>query len=764
MARSNDRSPTARRKWRAKDASRSARRRTPRRSSIRAIPGGAMARVIRNGVSTALFVLIGCTVAFAQATAQLSGTVRDESGGVLPGVSVTATQTDTGLSRAVVTEANGSYVITSLPTGPYRLEAALQGFRTYVQTGIVLQVGASPVINAVLGVGALEQAVTVQGAAPLVDVQSAGVREVVENERIVELPLQGRQVTDLIVLAGAAVNTADVSGQRQRSDAVAISVAGGLRAGVTYVLDGAMHNDPYDNLNLPFPFPDAMQEFSVATSGLSADNGMHSAAAVNAVTKSGTNKFSGNAFEFLRDHRFNSPAYFAPMGPDGKRVDDGLRRNQFGGTIGGPIIRNKLFFFAGHQSTVTHQIPAAFNAITPTAAMLAGDFTTFASPACNVGRQITLRAPFVNNRIDPASFSKAALAVAQKLPPSADPCGQIRYSVPLDNNDYQDVGRVDYQLSANHTIFGRYITNWEHRLQTYSRTGNVLTINRDYGANKRARAHSLALGDTRVFGSQMVNTLRVTFNKTSNRLRRQRRQVFAGEQVVSGRQRSVRRTRQAPDVVRREPVVLEVSDDRQRALRGPVQFQRRQHRSGTRRLPDGTVHGIPGQRARRAGHETVVPGCVRAGHVENHGPADAERGSALGAVLRPEHQQRRHCQFLARQSPAGHQDDEVRQRATRAHLSGRSGIPFRQLGNEHPMAQLLAAGRSRMGRQRQRPDRGAIVLRHQLRLPDGTVSLCRGLGVALLEPPRHHGQHSVRGSVQERAGRKHAAASGGASP
>src|SRR5438105_109469 len=477
-----------------------------------------MMRFIRPSIGSALIVLLTSAAAWAQATGQFSGTVRDDSGGVLPGVTVTATQTGTGFSRTVVTETNGSYVMTNLPTGPYRLEASLQGFRTYVQTGIVLQVGGSPVINVVLGVGALQESVTVQGAAPLVDVQSAGVREVVENERIVELPLQGRQVTDLIVLAGAAVNTADVSGQRQRSDAVAISVAGGLRAGVTYVLDGAMHNDPYDNLNLPFPFPDAMQEFSVATSGLSADNGMHSAAAVNAVTKSGKNKFSGNAFEFLGDHRFNSPAYFAPMGPDGKRVDDGLRRNQFGGTIGGPIIRNKLFFFAGHQSTVTHQIPAAFNAITPTAAMLAGDFTTFASPACNVGRQITLRAPFVNNRIDPASFSKAALAVAQKLPPSADPCGQIRYSVPLDNNDYQDVARVDYQLSANHTIFGRYINSWEHRLQTLSRTGNILTVNRDYGANKRARAHSFAVGDTRVFGSQTVNAFRVTYNRTSNHL------------------------------------------------------------------------------------------------------------------------------------------------------------------------------------------------------------------------------------------------------
>ena len=237
-----------------------------------------MKQVMRRVGIVALLLAMSGGSAWAQATAQMSGTVRDESGAVLPGVTVTVTQTDTGFTRSVVTEGEGSYVMPNLPTGPYRLEVSLQGFRTYVQTGIVLQVGATPTINAELAVGNLEESVTVDAAAPLVDVQSAGISEVVDNDRIVELPLQGRQVTNLIVLAGAAVNTGDVSGQRNRSDSVAISVAGGLRTGVAYVLDGAMHNDPYDNTNMPFPFPDALQEFSVATSGLSAQNGMHSGA------------------------------------------------------------------------------------------------------------------------------------------------------------------------------------------------------------------------------------------------------------------------------------------------------------------------------------------------------------------------------------------------------------------------------------------------------------------------------------------------------
>ena len=298
----------------------------------------------------ALLLLTTCARSWAQlATAQMNGRVTDESGAVLPGVTITATQIDTGATRTVVTDASGAYALPNLPTGPYRLEAMLSGFRTYVQTGIVLQVAGAPVIAIVLALGNLEETVTVDAAAPLVDVKSAGIGTVVENERIVELPLQGRQVTDLILLAGAAVQTGQPN-TRSFQGGVNIAVAGGQGFGVAYLLDGAMHNNPSTAAGLPLPFPDALQEFRLATSGLSADNGIHSGASVNAVTKSGTNRFHGNGFEFYRDRRFNATNAFAPIGPDGRRLDDGLHRNQFGGTLGGPIIPNRLFFFGGYQA------------------------------------------------------------------------------------------------------------------------------------------------------------------------------------------------------------------------------------------------------------------------------------------------------------------------------------------------------------------------------------------------------------------------------
>jgi carboxypeptidase family protein len=445
------------------------------------------------------------------ATAELNGRVTDSSGGVLPGATVTATQTATGLVRTDVTDANGNYLLSNLPIGPYKLEISLQGFKSYVQTGIVLQVGATPTINAALEVGALEESITVDAAAPLVDVRSAGISNVMENARILELPLNGRNTVDLVLSVGAAVQTASVSARGFPGE-VNISVAGGLSTGVGYTLDGAAHNNPQQNTNLPLPFPDALQEFRVATSGLSAQNGVHSGAAVNAITKSGSNRFSGGAFEFLRDHRFNAINHFAAVGPDGKQLDDGLKRNQFGGTLGGPIVKNKLFFFAAYQGTSTRVRPTSNIAFVPTAAMLAGDFTGFASPACNGGRQVTLKAPFVNNQVSPSQFSPAALNIAKRLPTTTDPCGLINFGVAANQDHRQPLVRVDYQLSAKHAFFGRYMATQALQAPGYAGGSDNLLKTNSPGLNDMI--HSFTAGETTVFSAAVVNAVRVAVNKT----------------------------------------------------------------------------------------------------------------------------------------------------------------------------------------------------------------------------------------------------------
>ncbi|MSO30840.1 MAG: TonB-dependent receptor [Acidobacteria bacterium] len=470
-----------------------------------------MTRILRVVCILALTFLVTTAVAWAQlATAELNGRVTDSSGAVLPGVTVTATQTATGLVRTVVTDGDGHYLISNLPTGPYRLEVSLQGFKTHVQTGLVLQVGATPTVNAALDLGSLEESVTVEAAAPIVDVRSAGISEVVENERIVELPLQGRQVTDLLVISGAAVQTGSVS-SRGTPGGVNISVAGGLSTGVGYTLDGAVHANPQQNANLPLPFPDALQEFRIATSGLSAQNGVHSGASVNAVTKSGTNRFSGNGFEFLRHHRFNAASPFATLGKDGTRVDDGLKRNQFGGTFGGPVVKDKLFFFGAYQGTALRQRPNSNVAFVPTAAMLAGDFTDFTSPACNGGRQVALRAPYVNNRINPALYSPAALNLAKRLPSTTDPCGLITFDVVSNRDEAQPIVRVDYQMGTGHSLFGRYMASRYTQPPGYDGgTDNVLKSDTPGAADM---VHSMTVGETTIFSSSVVNALRLAVNK-----------------------------------------------------------------------------------------------------------------------------------------------------------------------------------------------------------------------------------------------------------
>ncbi len=468
-----------------------------------------MTRLIRVICFGLLALALTSGAALAQSTGELAGRVTDESGAVLPGVTVTATQTDTAFSRTVVTDGEGAWVMPNMPTGPYRLEVSLQGFRSYVQTGILLQVGQTPTLNAELGVGNLEETVSVEAAAPIVDVRSAGVSEVVNN--VHELPLQGRQVTDLIMLAGAAVQTG-TSDSRSMQGGVSISVAGGLPFGVAYMLDGATHNNPQNNANLPMPFPDALQEFSVATSGLSAQNGVHSGASVNAVTRSGTNAFHGNAFEFARDRRFNARDPFALIGADGERADDGLNRNQYGGTLGGPIVRDRLFFFGGYQGTRVKQQPSDEIDYVPTAAMLAGDFTAFASPACQ-GRNVTLAAPFAGNRISPALFSPAALNLARRLPTTTDPCGQLTHQTSNSSDQHQAVGRVDFQQTTNHLIFGRYMmTSYDEPSPFSLNPDNVLSTATPGLDNL---AQSVAGGSTMVFGNNTVNSLRFAFNRTS---------------------------------------------------------------------------------------------------------------------------------------------------------------------------------------------------------------------------------------------------------
>jgi hypothetical protein len=215
--------------------------------------------------------------------------------------------------------------------------------------------------------------------------------------------------------------------------------------------------------------------------------------------------FHGDLFEFVRNGMFNARNAFAI-----KR--DTIKRNQYGGTVGGPIMKDKLFFFAGYQGTRIRQDPSDSITFVPTPAMLAGDWTAVTSPACNGGRQITLKAPFVNNRINPAQFARPAVVFAGKLPTTTDACGKVVYGDTTLQNGYMAIGRIDYQRSASHSVFGRYLVEGELIPPSYDLNHSILTfINSSVGTDGLAQAFTL--GDTYLFGANVVNSVRLSANR-----------------------------------------------------------------------------------------------------------------------------------------------------------------------------------------------------------------------------------------------------------
>jgi len=447
-------------------------------------------------------IVMSCAVIWAQAsTAQINGTVRDATGLAVPGAEVKVTQTDTGAVRTAATGADGAYVLPNLPIGPYSLEVSKEGFSKYLQSGIVLQVASNPTVEVALKVGAVTEQVQVEANAALVETQATGVGQVIDNQRVLELPLNARNSQQLIILAGGAVAGGGLSSARGYPVQL-ISVGGGLNNALTYVLDGGTHNDPYIDVNLPLPFPDALQEFKVETSSVPAQYGQHSAGAVTAVTKSGTNEFHGTAFEFLRNAWFNSRNAFAP-------VRDGLKRNQFGGVIGGPIIKNKLFFFGGSQSTITHSAPTQETEFIPTPQMLTGDFTTVTSTQCR-STPLTLKAPFVGNKVSPALFSVPALDVYSHLTPTTDPCGAFEFGQNHNATENIVTGKVDYQQSPKNSLFVRYLIA---RLVTPSDYNGKDLISVQQPIYTR-QSQSAVLGDTYLISNTIVSSTHLTFLRT----------------------------------------------------------------------------------------------------------------------------------------------------------------------------------------------------------------------------------------------------------
>jgi hypothetical protein len=473
----------------------------------------------------------------AQGTAQISGIVTDSSGASIPGAQVQITNTDTNAVRTVRSSDDGSFNFPALAVGPYKLEVTKQGFRSFVQSGIVLQLNTNPSVNVTLQVGSVSQTVEVSANAAMVETQSTSVGQVIQPEQVVDLPLNNRQATQLIALAGASVNlnnpNSSGTGSLSYVTNVSYSVAGSQSNATNYLLDGTTNLDYQSNVGLPMPFPDALQEFKVESSAMPASSGRNPGGVVGAITKSGTNQFHGDLFEFLRNGIFDADAFNFPNtnGSLPTPTHDNLKRNQFGGTLGGPIKKDKVFFFYGFQETVERQQQLPTTRTVPTPAMLAGDFTAFLATPCQSsqqylnefipsptpgGPQQQLTTALQSNKLLPAWLTtpsaKAAARVAALFPAPNNACGSVTTSGYQHDNEYQHVARTDWQRTGNDTIFARYFIANYNLLSSLSTPGDILTSSGDGLAD---RLQNVTVGDTHIFTPQTISSSRLSYVRTA---------------------------------------------------------------------------------------------------------------------------------------------------------------------------------------------------------------------------------------------------------
>ncbi len=470
--------------------------------------GEIMIRRVPIAVSlTALLALAVASPALAQ-TGQINGVITDNTGAIVPGATVKAVEVATGLSRDTVTGADGRYLFTALRPTTYDIITELPGFRPSQRKGVLLQANENLTVSFSLELGTVEETVTVTGQSPTVDVTSSTLSEVVESKRIVELPLNGRDAARLSTLVpGMVLTVVDQESGKTIPGALRMSTNGTESRQVSFRLDGTSHTDPYFQQNQPFPFPDALQEFSIQTSNYSAGQGNSAGAVVNAITRSGTNQFHGGTFGYLRDRKFIARNFFAAE-------KDFLKRKQYGGYTGGPIQRNKIFFFAGWQGTTIANRGTNLVQFTPTIDERNGNFATCGSACSRALTDPLTGLPFPGNQIDVRRFDPAALNVLKYLPQVGGD-GLVQVPRLIGQDDNQVVGKVDYQLRQSDQVSVRYFFDHFTNDPTYTE-GNLLSY-RNPTLQSRVRAQNVVTSWTKTISPTLLNEVRVGFNRMHSR-------------------------------------------------------------------------------------------------------------------------------------------------------------------------------------------------------------------------------------------------------
>ncbi|HKF66906.1 MAG TPA: carboxypeptidase regulatory-like domain-containing protein, partial [Vicinamibacterales bacterium] len=298
-------------------------------------------------VAVGLLATVASHAAAQTTSATISGTIKDETGGVLPGVEMTIKNLETGLTRSTVTDANGSFTVPGLAPGTYESRATLQGFASVVRTGIVLEVAQQAGLNLTLKLGTTSESITVTGESPIVDTRSSALSAVVASKTIEELPLNGRNYINLATLQPGIVSFTEKSPTAPATRGTQLNINGMGGRSNSYLIDGA-NMKGYAGLGTVSAAEttlgvETIREFRVVTSAFSADYGRAMGGVINIATKSGSNELHGSGFEFYRDSKMDAPNYFDVGDPPP------FTRHQYGATAGGPLRKNRIFFFVGFE-------------------------------------------------------------------------------------------------------------------------------------------------------------------------------------------------------------------------------------------------------------------------------------------------------------------------------------------------------------------------------------------------------------------------------
>jgi hypothetical protein len=465
-------------------------------------------------VCTALLALVATAgAAFAQAVSgTILGTVTDSTGAVVANAKVTIVNEGTGLTRTVTADTNGEYTVPALPTGHYTITSEMTGFKTVALSNIEVGVDQRVRINIKHEVGAMTESVSVQAETPLLQTSSSELGTTVTNQQIEALPLNGRNFVNLTrtipgVLRGIPGANIDGAGSLAWRASASFSANGQRPRDNNYMLDGVDNNETWLQTVVIFPSVDALDEFKMQTSTYSAEYGRSLGGVVNLQIKSGTNNLRGSGFEFHRNDAFDANNFFNNRAG---RAKPDFKQNQFGGTLGGAIFRDKTFFFADYQGHREEQ-GQTFLSTVPSLAMRRGDFSELTTRTIY---DPTTGQPFPGKIIPSQRMDPVARAILDQLYPEPNTAGSLSTTIPgqtinnylinpiKERQDNQFDVKIDHSLTANNRFFTRYSFQKTHRLQPATLPHG--DAGATFGAGDgNVKAMGLAFNDTHTFGNKL---------------------------------------------------------------------------------------------------------------------------------------------------------------------------------------------------------------------------------------------------------------------